>query len=115
MRLFQSMLVLSIIFAVLRFKMTIDSSDVKKIAQLARLKLKPEEEQAFIKELNHILGWVAQLEEVNTTNIEPMFSVNVEKMHSRRDEVTEGNYPEAIIANAPESEFNMFTVPKVVE
>lgn len=95
--------------------MTIDSLTVTKIAHLARLKIPPSEAESLIKDLNRILEWVEQLDEVNTENVEPMFSINLQQMRRRPDQVTDGNYAEAIVANAPESEFNMFAVPKVVE
>lgn len=95
--------------------MVIDSLTVTKIAHLARLEIQSAEAGSFIKELNCILEWVKQLDEVATENVEPLFSVNQEQMRRRPDDVTDGNYTESIVANAPESELNMFSVPRVIE
>ena len=95
--------------------MVIDSLTVIKIAHLARLKIQPAETESLMKDLNRILEWVKQLDEVDTTNVEPMFSVNQDQMRRRADLVTDGNYVESIVGNAPESELSMFSVPKVIE
>ena len=65
--------------------MSIDNSTVKKVAMLARIQLEEEEEVSLIDELNNILGWVDELQKVNTKNIEPMLSVFNESMHMRKD------------------------------
>ena len=95
--------------------MSIDSKAVTKVAHLARLHITSGEADALIHELNGILAWVDQLNEVNTDNVEPMSSVNLEQMVRRPDLVTDGGFADAIVANAPESELNMFAVPKVIE
>ena len=55
--------------------MSIDNSTVKKVAKLARIEINEEEETTLINELNNILGWVDELKQVNTDNVEPMLSV----------------------------------------
>ncbi|MFL2661337.1 MAG: Asp-tRNA(Asn)/Glu-tRNA(Gln) amidotransferase subunit GatC [Alphaproteobacteria bacterium] len=95
--------------------MSIDNSTVKKVAMLARIQLEEEEEVSLIDELNNILGWVDELQKVNTKNIEPMLSVFNESMHMRKD-IPNVNYSnEQIIENAPDSSSGFFVVPKVVE
>lgn len=95
--------------------MSIDNSTVKKVAMLARIQLEEEEEVSLIDELNNILGWVDELQKVNTKNIEPMLSVFNESMHMRKD-IPNANYSnEQIIENAPDSSSGFFVVPKVVE
>jgi len=66
-------------------------------------------------ELNTILGFVEQLQEVDVEGIEPMTSVVDMDMRKRVDEATDGNKAEDITANAPVSEDHFFMVPKVVE
>lgn len=96
--------------------MKIDATTVQKIAKLARLQIKGEKAEAMEKDLSQILTWVEQLNEVNTNAVEPMFAVNLEEMPQREDIITDGGYVNDIVqANAPEAEFNMFVVPKVIE
>ena len=66
-------------------------------------------------ELNGILGFVEQLDEVDVTGVEPMTSVMPMAMKKRADVVTDGGKADAIVANAPATDRNFFQVPKVVE
>ena len=66
-------------------------------------------------ELNRILGFVEQLNEVDVTGVEPMTSVIPMEIKERQDVVTDGGKPEDIVANAPATDENFFLVPKVVE
>ena len=66
-------------------------------------------------ELNGILGWIEQLNEVNVDGIEPLAGGAQMALRLREDAVTDGDYPEKILANAPDREGNFFAVPKVVE
>jgi len=95
--------------------MKVDEATVRNIAHLARIKVSDEEAKTLESELTHILQWVEQLEEVDTSDIEPMTSVVAMDMKKRHDEVTDGGYAEDIIANAPEHAGTFFVVPKVVE
>lgn len=95
--------------------MTIDINTVAKIANLARLKI-PVEEQAHVAgELNTILKWVEQLNEVNVDGVEPLANVNDAHLRMRPDVITDGGIPDDILANAPAKTADFFTVPKVVE
>lgn len=66
-------------------------------------------------ELNRMLAWVEQLNEVDTSTVEPMTSVVKMSLKMRDDVVTEGNQPADVVKNAPLGEDNYFAVPKVVE
>jgi aspartyl-tRNA(Asn)/glutamyl-tRNA(Gln) amidotransferase subunit C len=66
-------------------------------------------------ELNAILSFVEQLNEVDVRGIEPMTSVTAMAMKKRQDGVTDGGYPELVVRNAPATDDNFFLVPKVVE
>jgi aspartyl-tRNA(Asn)/glutamyl-tRNA(Gln) amidotransferase subunit C len=95
--------------------MSVDKDTVRRIAKLARIAL-PEERVAPMEgELNGILKWVEQLNEVNVEGVEPMTSVVAQSLKMRDDVVTDGDQAEAVTANAPESEDHFFLVPKVVE
>lgn len=95
--------------------MSLDKDTVKKIAHLARIKVPESELEGLAGELNNILGWVEQLEEVDTDGVAPMTSVVEMALPRRADEVTDGNCRDKVLANASESAHGFFTVPKVVE
>lgn len=95
--------------------MQINEATVRKIAHLARLKITDQEAKSLESELNSILSWVEQLNEVDTDDVEPMTSVVETSMKMRHDEVTDGGYAERVTKNAPMTEDNFFVVPKVVE
>ncbi len=95
--------------------MSVDQATVKRVARLARLKVKDEDLPRLAAELNGILGWIEQLNEVDVSAVEPMTSVVSMQMKMRRDEVTDGHYPAKVVANAPLQEDRFFMVPKVVE
>ena len=95
--------------------MSVDQATVKRVARLARIKVPDADLPRLAGELNSILGWIEQLNEVDVSKVEPMTSVVTMKMKMRSDEVTDGHYPQKIIANAPAQEDAFFMVPKVVE
>jgi aspartyl-tRNA(Asn)/glutamyl-tRNA(Gln) amidotransferase subunit C len=95
--------------------MSIDQNTVRRIAKLARIKVTDEEAPKLETELNGILGWIEQLNEVDVSGVEPMTSVVAMKMKWREDKVTDGGIPGDVTGNAPLSEDNFFVVPKVVE
>lgn len=95
--------------------MSISRDDILKIAKLSRIRLKDEEVDHFQQELSNILGWVEQLQEVDTEGVAQMTSVNHATLSSREDVVNDGNIQEQVLANAPESKMGYFVVPKVME
>jgi aspartyl-tRNA(Asn)/glutamyl-tRNA(Gln) amidotransferase subunit C len=95
--------------------MSVDLATVKRVARLARIAVSPQEAERMVGELNGILGFVAQLDEVDVAGVEPMTSVVEMKMKMRADVVTDGAKAGDILANAPLSEDGFFMVPKVVE
>ena len=95
--------------------MSVDADTVRRIAHLARIAVEEDEVERLKGELNAILAFVEQLQEVNVEGVEPMTSVTPMKMKMRADAVTDGNNAEAVLKNAPASEGNFFLVPKVVE
>lgn len=95
--------------------MSVDATTVRRIAHLARIAVKDEEVEHLQGELNAILAFVEQLGEVNVEGVEPMTSVTPMAMKSRADVVTDGDNPEAVLSNAPQSEDNFYMVPKVIE
>lgn len=95
--------------------MSVDADTVKRIGRLARIKINEDEVASYAGELNAILGFVEQLNEVDVSGVEPMTSVTPMKLRRREDEVTDGGYADKVTGNAPLSEDNFFMVPKVVE
>jgi aspartyl-tRNA(Asn)/glutamyl-tRNA(Gln) amidotransferase subunit C len=95
--------------------MSVDLQTVKRVARLARIAVSEEDAQRMTGELNAILGFVEQLNEVDVSGVEPMTSVTPMEMKKRQDTVTDGNKAADIVANAPATEENFFLVPKVVE
>lgn len=95
--------------------MSLDLETVKRISFLARLKVDDAQLENVRDDLNNILGFIDQLNEVDTEGVEPMVGVGAQEMPMREDRVTDGGYVEKILANAPEKAANMFVVPKVVE
>ncbi|MEJ6595879.1 Asp-tRNA(Asn)/Glu-tRNA(Gln) amidotransferase subunit GatC [Parasphingorhabdus sp.] len=95
--------------------MSIDKETVKKIASLSRIAITEAEADAFVPELNQILGWVEQLGEVDCSKVEPMTAVIQNKLRLREDVVNDGEIRDKILANAPIAEHGFFAVPKVIE
>jgi len=95
--------------------MSVDLATVKRVARLARIAVSEEESERMRDQLNGILGFVAQLDEVDVAGVEPMTSVVEMTMKKRQDVVTEGYRVADIVANAPLTEDGFFMVPKVVE
>jgi aspartyl-tRNA(Asn)/glutamyl-tRNA(Gln) amidotransferase subunit C len=95
--------------------MQVDEATVRRIARLARIRVSDAEAKALKQELSGILGWVQQLDEVDTANAEPMTRVTPMTLKRRADAVTDGGMAEAIVGNAPARDDSFFLVPKVVE
>jgi aspartyl-tRNA(Asn)/glutamyl-tRNA(Gln) amidotransferase subunit C len=95
--------------------MSVDSATVKRVARLARLKVSDEDVPRLAGELNAILAFVEQLNEVNVDGVAPLTSVVSQAMKMRDDVVTDGGYAKDVTRNAPASEDDFYMVPKVVE
>jgi aspartyl-tRNA(Asn)/glutamyl-tRNA(Gln) amidotransferase subunit C len=95
--------------------MSLDEATVARIARLARIAVPEAELRPLAGELSHILEWIEQLNEVDTSDVPPMTSVVAMRLAWREDQVTDGGRPEDILENAPERQGDYFVVPKVVE
>jgi aspartyl-tRNA(Asn)/glutamyl-tRNA(Gln) amidotransferase subunit C len=95
--------------------MAVDEPMVARVAHLARLRLAPGEAAPLTHELNNILGWIDQLQAVDTAGVEPMSAVIPLTRAWRDDEVTDGDRQGDILANAPAAAHGFFAVPKVIE
>jgi aspartyl-tRNA(Asn)/glutamyl-tRNA(Gln) amidotransferase subunit C len=95
--------------------MAIDAATVRRVAHLARIKTPEDRLQPLAQELNGILAWIEQLNEVDVAGVEPMTSNVAQPLRLRDDVVTDGGKVEAVLSNAPRSADCFFVVPKVVE
>jgi aspartyl-tRNA(Asn)/glutamyl-tRNA(Gln) amidotransferase subunit C len=95
--------------------MSLDPATVRRIARLARIRLEDDEVPRLQGELNGILGWIEQLNEVNVDGVEPLTGGAQIALRLRADAVTDGGYPERVLSNAPDRAGSFYAVPKVVE
>jgi aspartyl-tRNA(Asn)/glutamyl-tRNA(Gln) amidotransferase subunit C len=95
--------------------MSVDRATVRRIARLARIAITDDEAKRLQQELSGILDWVAQLDEIDTSAVEPMTRVAAMKMKMRKDEVTDGFCADDILKNASNVDDHYFVVPKIVE
>jgi aspartyl-tRNA(Asn)/glutamyl-tRNA(Gln) amidotransferase subunit C len=108
--------------------MKITDKDVSYVADLAHLDLTAEERTRMVRDLNSILGYIDQMNELDTSNVPPMaqvsdrFGTDANKKGSQRivyamreDEVRPSLPHELALANAPDKDENFFKVPKVIE
>ena len=95
--------------------MSVDKSTVARIARLARIHVLEERQQTLSSELNGILAWIEELNEVDTDKVEPLASVTGHSLPRRDDVVTDGDRVDEVLANVPETAGGFFVVPKVVE
>lgn len=95
--------------------MSLDKATVARIATLARIEVPEADQESLAQELSNILGWIEQLSEVDTENVEPLRAVMPIDRAWRADQITDGNQAESVTANAPKSHDAHFVVPKVVE
>ncbi|MCO8146781.1 Asp-tRNA(Asn)/Glu-tRNA(Gln) amidotransferase subunit GatC [Rhodovulum tesquicola] len=95
--------------------MSIDIDTARRVAHLARIAVAEDDLPALAGQLSGILTFMEQLNEVDVSDVEPMTSVTPMRLKRREDVVTDGGYPEKILANAPDAREGFFAVPKVVE
>lgn len=95
--------------------MSVTKDDVRKVARLSRIAVKEARLETLAGELNGILGWIEQLNEVDVDGVEPMTSVVEASLPMRKDVVNDGDKRDQVLANAPKSEDGFFVVPRSVE
>jgi aspartyl-tRNA(Asn)/glutamyl-tRNA(Gln) amidotransferase subunit C len=87
---------------------------INQLAHLARLEFNNEEKQRILNDLNRILDYIEQLNEVPTDNVEPLIYLSPNQNILREDEVIETLSKEEALANAPKKDSDYFRVPKVI-
>lgn len=88
---------------------------IERVAELARLNLKPEEKQKLKKDLGAILEYVKKLEKLDTSSVEPTSHVLDLKNVYRKDEARVSNAAEKALEHAPNADGRFFKVPKIVQ
>jgi aspartyl-tRNA(Asn)/glutamyl-tRNA(Gln) amidotransferase subunit C len=95
--------------------MSITKQTVKKISKLARIASNEKFEESMIKDLNSILKFMDQLNELKIDNVEPLASVVNQELIQREDKIEMKNTKVDILSNSPEKNTDFYVVPKVIE
>lgn len=95
--------------------MSVTKDDVRKVARLSRIAVPEERLERLAGELTGIMGWIEQLNEVDVEGVAPMTSVVAATLPMRKDEVTDGDKQDEVLANAPKADEGFFVVPRSVE
>jgi aspartyl-tRNA(Asn)/glutamyl-tRNA(Gln) amidotransferase subunit C len=95
--------------------MSLTADQVRQVAHLARLELKPEQVEKYTRELSNILAMVGQLAQADTAHTEPMAHPLDMSQRLRPDAITEPDRREAFQAHAPAVQGGLYIVPKVIE
>ena len=93
----------------------IDLDTLKKLGKLSRIPIDETGSNKLIEDLNKIIGFIEQLNEVDTENVNPLSSVTGHNLPIRKDVVDDGNKNNDVLENAPEKNSGYFVVPKVIE
>ena len=95
--------------------MSLDPATIRRIASLARIRVGDDQVAALQAQLNGILGWIEQLNEVDVSGVEPLTGAANMALRLREDQVADGGVAEQVLANAPDRVGPFFGVPKVIE
>lgn len=95
--------------------MSVTKKDVEYIAKLARLKFDENELDGLTRDMNEILGYMEKLNEIDTTDVEPLSHPIEGENVFREDELQQSVTPEEALKNSPSKDDKFFKVPKVIE
>lgn len=95
--------------------MHLDKETLQKIAHLARLEFDENTEKPMLESMEKILTWVEKLNELDTTEVAPLYGMATEVNNLREDKVKEHLPHAAGLKNAPKKDSDYFRVPKVLE
>ncbi len=93
----------------------IDLDTLKKLGKLSRIPIDEVGSNKLMEDLNKIIGFIEQLNEVDTNQVKPLSSVTGHNLPIREDVVNDGNKNNDVLENAPEMKSGYFVVPKVIE
>lgn len=94
--------------------MSVTKEDIKKASRLARVKIEDGQIDGAVNKINGIIDWVEQLNEVDTANTDILTNVHGENLRLQKDEVSDGNIADDVLANAKHAKYGYFSVPKVL-
>lgn len=95
--------------------MVINKAEILKVAHLARLTIEDQDIEKYVSDLNNILNLVAEMNEIDTTAVEPLSHPLDMAQRLRADEVTESNQRDDFQSIAPQVENGLYLVPKVID
>lgn len=95
--------------------MKLTRAEVQRVALLARLRLTDDEEAEYTEQLDHILGYMDKLNQIDSANVEPFSHTSAAANAFREDKVTNQPNADALLANAPDRDATFFKVPKILE
>ena len=95
--------------------MSINKSQVKKVAKLSRISLDEKKLESLSKDLDLILNFVEELKKIDTKKTEPLTSIVNKTLEPRKDVINDGKIKDQILKNSPDKNEEFFIVPKVVE
>ena len=95
--------------------MSLDKEKIKHVAKLARISVDEAKVDSLTKDLNSIFKFIEQLNELDTSNVEPLTSILNESLRTRKDLINDGKIRDKILQNSPKKNDEFFVVPKVVE
>lgn len=98
-----------------RGRHSVDRSEIEKLAQLARLEIRPDALDEVANRITNVLALVNQLQALETDNVEPMAHPLDAVQRLRADEVSEPDQREQFLAIAPATENGLYLVPKVID
>lgn len=93
----------------------VTKEDIKKASRLARIEIAEGDREELARQVGSIIGWVENLKEVNTDNVEPLTNIFDEALRLNKDEISDGNITEEVLKNAKDAKYGYFAVPKVIE
>jgi aspartyl-tRNA(Asn)/glutamyl-tRNA(Gln) amidotransferase subunit C len=95
--------------------MSLDHDQVRRLARLARMAIRPDESEAVLERLNRVLGLIGEMRRVDTTGVEPMAHAQDVVQRLRDDKITESDQHDLHQSVAPAVEGELYLVPKVIE
>jgi aspartyl-tRNA(Asn)/glutamyl-tRNA(Gln) amidotransferase subunit C len=95
--------------------MSLDHDQVRRLARLARIAIRPDESEAVLARLNRVLGLIEEMRRVDTTGVEPMAHAQDVVQRLRDDRITEPDQHDLYQSLAPAVEGGLYLVPKVIE
>ena len=94
---------------------SLDLKTVERIAQLSKLEFNEEEKAEILSDMNKMLDFINKLEEVDTSEVEPLIYMTDEVSTMRKDEVKQETSQEEALKNAPQKDSDFIKVPKVIQ